>query len=180
MDRLLADAKKGDEQAIEQLVSDYKGLVRSLSNKFYLVGGDKDDLLQEGMLGVFYAINKYDEEKGSFPAFVQLCVFRQLVAVVKRDNAVKQKALNNYVDLDMVAHIADGEDNPLEKLIEKENFERVLKAAEQNLSPTERRVLALFADGYSYDYIAAKLGKSHKSVDGALQRARKKLLEHID
>ncbi len=180
MDQILIDAKNGDERAIEQLVSDYKGLIRSLSNKFYLVGGDKDDLLQEGMLGLFYAINRYDEEKGSFPAFVQLCVFRQILTAIKRDNSVKQKALSNYVELDLVTHIVDGEDGPLESLIKKEYYNHVLKAAEEYLSPIERRVLSLFAEGYSYDDIAARLGKSHKAVDGALQRARKKLIEHTN
>lgn len=178
MDKLLSAAKNGDEQAIEQIVADYKGLIRSLSNKFFLVGGDKDDLLQEGMLGLFYAINRYDESKGAFPAFAQMCVLRQILDAVKHDNAVKQKPLANYVDLDMIAYLSDNGDGPLDALIKKEYYEQVFKAVEEYLSPLERQVITMFAEGFSYDDISAKLGKSYKAVDGALQRARKKLQEH--
>lgn len=180
MDELLILAKNGDEAAIEQLVSDYKGMIRSLANRFYLVGGDKDDLLQEGMLGFIYAINKYDEDKGAFPAFAELCVLRQILGAVKRDNRVGQKPLYNYVDLETVTEVADLKDSPLEILLHKEIYQRIVRAVDTELTPVERQVIKLFADGYSYDIIAEKLGRSHKSVDGALQRARKKLLEHVD
>ncbi len=180
MEQLLLRAKNGDEQAIEQIVADYKGLVRSLANRFYLVGGDKDDLLQEGMLGLIYAINKYDEEKGAFPSFAQLCVLRQILNAVKRDSGVRQKPLANYVDLDAVAGMTDGINSPLESLLQKEYYEQIVCAAQAQLSPFERQVLKLFSEGYSYDDIAEKIHKSHKSVDGALQRARKKLLEHTN
>ena len=178
MDKIILEAKNGNPAAIEQLVADYKGLVRSLANRFYLVGGDKDDLLQEGMLGLVYAINNYDETKGSFPSFVELCVLRQILDAVKRDSAVKQKPLYNYVNLDVTKEWTDGS-NPLERLLQKEYAARVARVLEEKLSPLEREVVTLFSEGYSYDDIMARIGKSYKAVDGALQRARRKLTKYI-
>ena len=177
MDKLLEQAKKGEQAAVEELVANYKGLIRSLANRFYLVGGDKDDLLQEGMLGLFSAIQSYDEEKGSFPSFVELCVLMQILDAVKRDSAVKQKPLYNYVDLDVTKDWADGS-NPLERLLQKEYAEKVAFVLKAKLSPLEREVVTLFSEGYSYDDIMRLTGKSYKAVDGALQRARKKLTEY--
>ena len=175
MDKIITLAKNGDQQSIELLVSKYKGLIRSVANKFYLVGGDKDDLLQEGMLGLFCAITNYDEQKGSFPAFVKLCVIRQIVDAVKRDNQFRNKPLYNYVQLDEMEELTD-QSTPLESIINKEYEDKVRKFIEQNLTATETTVLRLFSEGYSYDDIAEITNKSYKAVDGALQRARKKLL----
>ena len=178
MDRIIQEAKRGEPVAIEQLVSDYKGLIRSLANRFYLVGGDKDDLLQEGMLGLIYAINSYDETKGSFPSFVELCVLRQILDAVKRDCAVKQKPLYNYVNLDATKDWTDGS-NPLERLLQKEYAAKVAQILAEKLTSWEQEVVTMFSDGYSYDDIVVATGKSYKAVDGALQRARKKLTEYI-
>ena len=178
MEEIIKQAKSGNQAAIEQLVTRYKGLIRSYANKFYLVGGDKDDLLQEGMLGLFYAITYYDEDKGAFPSFVELCVLRQVLDAVKRDNGVRQKPLSNYVELDVAANLTDSTDSPLENLLQKEYAEKVSRLIREKLTPYERKVLTLFADGYSYDDIAVKTNKSYKAVDGALQRARRKLLEY--
>ena len=177
MDEIITLAKQGNQAAIEQLVDSYKGLIRSLANRYYLVGGDKDDLLQEGMLGLFYAITYYNEDKGPFPAFVELCVMRQILDAVKRDSAAKQKPLYNYVELDVVSKLSDSADSPLENLLRKEYAAKVSDVIKNKLTPIESRVLTLFADGYSYEDIAEVTGKSYKAVDGALQRARKKLME---
>ena len=177
MDKLIEQAKRGEQVAVEQLVANYKGLIRSLANRFYLVGGDKDDLLQEGMLGLFSAIQSYDETKGSFPSFVELCVLRQILDAVKRDSAEKQKPLYNYVDLDVTKNWADGS-NPLEKLLQKEYAEKVAFVLNVKLSPLERKVVTMFSEGYSYDDIMVQTNKSYKAVDGALQRARKKLTDY--
>ena len=179
MDKLITLAKNGDEQAIEQIVAQYKGLVRSYANKFFLVGGDKDDLLQEGMLGLFYAITNYNEDKGSFPAFVSLCVLRQILDAVRSDSAVKNKPLSDSVELEAIRDFADESSTPLELLIEKEYFDRITRLIETKLTPIERQVLTLFAEGFSYDDITNKTGKSFKAIDGALQRARKKLQTHL-
>lgn len=176
MDKIIEQAKRGNQLAIEQLSNEYKGLIRSYANKFYLVGGDKDDLLQEGMLGLYFAVINYDEEKGSFPAFVELCVLRQILDAVKRDSGAKNKPLSNYVDIDEVRNVIVDSSNPLENLLHKEYAAKVSKIIESNLTPLEKQVLMLFAEGFSYEDISEKLEKSYKAVDGALQRARKKLL----
>ena len=178
MEEIIKQAKSGNQVAIEQLVTRYKGLIRSYANKYYLVGGDKDDLLQEGMLGLFYAITYYNEDKGAFPSFVELCVLRQVLDAVKRDNGVKQKPLSNYVELDVVAKLSDSTHSPLESLLRKEYAEKVARLIKEKLTPYERKVLTLFADGYSYEDIGTVTNKSYKAVDGALQRARRKLLEY--
>ena len=178
MDTLIQEAKKGNPDALEQLVSNFKGLVRALANRFYLVGGNKDDLLQEGMLGLVHAINCYDESKGSFPSFAQLCILRQILDAVKRDSAVKQKALRDYENLDEMQDLPDGS-NPLDSLLRKEYASKVAQVLADKLSPLEKKVVTLFSEGYSYEDIAKSLGKSVKSVDGALQRARHKLAEFL-
>lgn len=178
MEKLILQAKNGDEQAIEQIVAQYKGLVRSYANKFFLVGGDKDDLLQEGMLGLFYAITNYNEDKGSFPSFVSLCVLRQILDAVRSDAGVKNKPLSNSVELEQIKDFADGS-TPLEIVIEKEYFNRIIRLMETKLTSLERQVLTLFAEGFSYDDIMRKTDRSFKAIDGALQRARKKLQTHL-
>lgn len=175
MDEIIKQAKNGDQSAMEQLASQYKGLIRSFANKFYLVGGDKDDLLQEGMLGLFYAVTYYDEDKGSFPAFVELCVTRQIIDAVKRDVGAKNKPLRDYIDIEEANNLMDVSE-PLENLLNKEYAEKITEVIKTKLTPTEQTVLQLFADGYSYEDIAEKTNRSYKAVDGALQRARKKLL----
>lgn len=178
MNKLIQQAKIGDERAIEEIVSQYKGLVRSYANKFFLVGGDKDDLLQEGMLGLFYAITNYDEAKGSFPSFVKLCVLRQILDAVRSDSGVKNKPLSNSVDINVIKDYVD-ESTPLETLIEKEYFAKIMELITTILTPVERQVLTLFAEGFSYDEIMCKTGRSYKAIDGALQRARKKLQTNL-
>lgn len=180
MDKIIQQAKVGNEQAIEQIVSQYKGLVRSYANKFFLVGGDKDDLLQEGMLGLFCAITNYDEKKGSFPSFVKLCVLRQLLDAVRSDTGVKNQPLTNSVDIEEIKDYEDCGSTPLETLIEKEYFDKIMELVRTVLTPTERTVLTLFSEGYSYNEITRQTGKSFKAIDGALQRARKKLQNHIN
>ncbi len=179
MEELLIRARNGDQSAIEEIFDKYKMLIRSLANGFFLVGGDKDDLLQEGTLGLFFAINRYDESKGSFPHFAKMCITQRIIYAVRRDSGVGQQALSNYVDLDELAQWSDGA-TPLETLLHKEFVERATHAVDKILTATERSVLKLFAEGYTYEEIADKLGRSAKSVDGALQRARKKLAEYLN
>ena len=175
MENLVLRAKAGEESAVEEIVAQYKGLIRAVANKFFLVGGDKDDLLQEGMLGLYFAILNFDESKGSFPSFVKLCVMRQLIDAVKKDNSDRNRALANYLDISLAENLPDDR-TPLQDLLEKEAAQRVRNIIETQLSALEKQVVELFAEGYSYEDIAEKLGVSYKAVDGALQRARKKLL----
>lgn len=178
MEKLISLAKGGDQAAMNKIFDNYKGLIRSIANKFYLVGGDKDDLLQEGMVGLFYAVTNFDENKGSFPSFVQLCVVRQIIDAVKRDNSGKNRPLKEHMDISSLEDTADTQ-TPLGNLLEKEYSEKVSEIIEEKLTSCERQVIKLFAEGYRYEDIAAKLGKTVKAVDGAMQRARKKLLTYL-
>ncbi len=176
--QLIEAAKQGDSVALETIADSYKGLIRSIVNRFYIVGGDKDDLLQEAMLGLFNAVIGYDETKGAFPSFVKTCVLRRVLSVVRKVNGDKYKPLVNYVELSEADSIAESPtDNPLTVLLEKEYAQRVEDAMDSLLTSAEKQVLQMFLDGYGYEDICKQLNKSYKSVDGALQRARKKLLQ---
>lgn len=178
MQEIIRKAKMGDQAAVNDIFSAYKGLVLSLANRFYIVGGDKDDLLQEGMVGLYFAIMDYDENKGSFPAFVKLCVARRIINAVKEDGALKNKPLADYLEMASAEQLSD-ENTPFEMLVKKEFSQKYNKIVKDKLTPLENRVCSLFAEGYSYDDISVKLQKSYKAVDGALQRARKKLQSYL-
>lgn len=178
MDELIRRAKFGDQSAMNEIFDNYKGLIRSVANNFYLVGGDKDDLLQEGMVGLFHAVTNFDENKGSFPAFVKLCVARQVIDAVKRDNSDKNRPLKEHIDIANLENMT-AESTPLGDLLEKEFSERIEKITREKLTSVEQKVIKLFVDGYSYEDIATRLQITYKAVDGAMQRARKKLLLHL-
>ena len=175
---LVQRAKGGDQVAMNELFALYKGLIQAIANKFYLVGGDKDDLLQEGMLGLFYAVMSFDETKGSFPSFVQKCVVRQIIDAVKSDNSGKNRPLKEHIDISALEEVPS-EQTPLGDLLEKEYAKKVAAIIEQQLTQIEQQVITLFAEGYSYEDIAIRLNKTIKAVDGAMQRARKKLLTYL-
>ena len=168
-------AKQGDVNAMNEICTEYKGLVKSIANKFYLDGGDNEDLLQEGMIGLFKAVGNYDPDKGAFPSFVKTCVLRQIIGVVKKANDNKNRSLSNYVELSQIYDLAQIGGTPLDVLIEKEGREKIHNIIPEKLSPLEKEAFLLFILGYNYDEIGAELNKSYKSVDGAIQRARKKL-----
>ncbi len=175
-DELILKAKSGDQCAMEQVFSRFKSVVRSIANSYFLMGGDREDLLQEGMFGLFKAVRDYQEGKNSFCTFAYTCILRQILSAVKKYSGSKNKALQFYIPLenDSVAGITGSED-PLERTIALEQREFLRRKILLNLSDFEQRVVHLFVTGYSYEEIAKNLNKSIKSVDGALQRARKKL-----
>ena len=168
-------AKQGDANAMNEICTEYKGLVKSIASKFYLAGGDNEDLLQEGMIGLFKAVGNYDPNKGAFPSFVKTCVLRQIIGVVKKANDNKNRSLTNYVELSQIYDLAQIGGSPLDMLIEKEGSEKFYQTINEKLSPLEKEAFLLFSLGYDYQEICTELGKSYKSIDGALQRARKKL-----
>jgi len=169
-------AQAGDQTALEKIFASYKSLIRSIANSYFLMGGDKDDLLQEGMFGLYKAIRDYKPNTTSFVTFAHLCILRQILNAVKRYSANKNKPLDLYLPLDdeVVVGLVSSTD-PLEQTISRENQNILTKKIETLLSPLERKVVSLFIKGYSYEEISQMLSKSHKAVDGALQRARKKL-----
>ena len=182
----------GDTGAMDFLLNKYKNLVRSRARTLFLVGADKEDLIQEGMIGLYKAVRDYNEEYTSFAAFAKICVIRQILTAVKNSTRNKHKPLNSYVSLDgnsneetdVEALIGDSDGknslNPENILIDRENLSGITYRINQILSGMELEVLALYLDGFSYQEIAEKIGKDCKSVDNAIQRIRKKIGKILD
>ena len=187
-EQLIARIRKGDNEAERLLYERYKQLVRSRAHSYFLIGADHEDLVQEGMLGLYKAVCEYNEEKAaSFKSFAELCVTRQILSAIKNATRKKHTPLNHYVSLNSSPVEADGEltlfdtmrslrvADPEDVVIGRENFDRMVLYLEKTLSPMERRVLSLYLDGYSYPQIAAHIQKPLKSVDNAMQRVKHKL-----
>lgn len=189
---LLRRSRAGEAAAEEEMLNRYKNMVRSKAAALYLVGADREDLIQEGMIGLFKAIREYDEEKNdSFAAFAGLCITRQMYSAIKSSNTKKNQPLNNYISIDLVQSAEDAEQtgnaagayermelwqkNPESSLIDKERTSQLEEALFVNLSKMERQVLAYYTAGFPYQRIAELMNKEPKSVDNALQRIRKKL-----
>ncbi len=189
---LLFRCQKGDNDAIEEMLNRYKNMVRSKATALYLVGADKEDLIQEGMIGLFKAIREYAPERNdSFAAFAGLCITRQMYTAIKASNTKKNQPLNNYVSFDLYAFAEDGssigetggsydgigywQKDPEESVIDRENAVRIEEEVFSTLSVMERKVLSFYASGMPYQEIAKVMEKEPKSIDNALQRIRKKL-----
>lgn len=189
----LKRAAEGDEAAVEALLIRYKPLVLSRASRFYLKGGDSDDLIQEGMIALFHAIISCPPERwDSFSAYAFTAVDNRLKDTIRRANSGKARVLNDSLSLEAPAQdpgtaasyaepsLGDtihsgGEDSPEEEVLRGEALDELLTRIKGQLSPLECRALLLFAAGESYQQIAERLQVSRKSVDGALRRARKKL-----
>ena len=182
-DEALIERLRAGESAIaDYLMEKYKGLVRKKARAMFLIGGDTDDLIQEGMIGLFKAVRDYQPDReSSFQSFANICIDRQIYTAIKSSNRQKHQPLNTYVSL------SDGEaeenfrdscvehDNPESILIDQENAENLREEIKRCLSPMENRVLDCYLDGNSYQQIGELLGKSHKSVDNAMRRIRTKI-----
>ena len=180
----------GDLEAMDFLMNKYKNLVRSRARTLFLVGADKEDLIQEGMIGLYKAIRDYNAEKNvSFQNFADLCINRQMYSAIKGSNTKKNQPLNNYISIDSM-EMSEGQENPVEQLLGL-NFEKnknpeqlVLDKEAANvleytlvghLSELEKQVLHFYMKDMNYSQIATALGKEPKAVDNALQRIKKKL-----
>lgn len=179
--------KAGDELAFEYLVTKYKYLVKFKIRNNFLRGADKDDLIQEGSIGLFKAIRDYNALKAaSFKVFAELCVTRQINSAIKMSTRQKHIPLNNYMSLSTPTSDENdhplfdsidigGYEDPVKKLIDSETFEAFESCAMKELSVFELEVLSLYLNNYSYHRISEKTGKSVKSVDNGLQRIKKKI-----
>ncbi len=187
-EQLLLGIREGDEEAERLLYERYKQLVRSRAHSYFLIGADHEDLVQEGMLGLYKAVCEYDPDKqASFKSFAELCITRQILSAIKNATRKKHSPLNHYVSLNRSSAEANSDltlldtvrslsvADPEDVVIGQENFEQIMFYLEQALSPMERRVLGLYLDGYSYPQIASSIGKPLKSVDNAMQRVKHKL-----
>lgn len=185
-EELIQRARAGENEIIDYLICRYKDLVRKKARTMYLIGGETDDLIQEGMLGLFKAVRDYSPEKeASFQTFAGICIDRQLYSAVSNSNRQKHQPLNTYVSLnaDSQETLAISElwvENPENIVIDQENTEALKKRIEQALSSMENQVLAYYLKGYGYVQIADLLDKSPKSIDNALQRIRGKIRQCVE
>lgn len=191
-DEIISMIHSGDTYAMDFMLTKYKNLVKNKAKALFLIGGDKEDLIQEGMIGLYKAIRDYDTDKDStFYSFADLCISRQIYTAIKASNRKKNIPLNTYVSLYAPAYSenADQEEketladimsqnkisNPEELVIDKESTSMLEYELVRHLSQFEKSVLDLYLHDYSYLQIADKLKKEPKSIDNALQRIRLKL-----
>ena len=181
--------REGKQGAIEELFSRYKPVVSSVARSYFLVGSELDDLVQEGMIGLYKACKNFNEKSASFKTFAYLCIKRQIQSAVKQANRQKNKVLNNYISLDSQGGYKTGENgeeeavlvipssdlSPDDEIIERENYEEILTKIKRALSPLELKVLTLYLKGKSYQTISKMVGKNTKSVDNSLHRIKNKL-----
>lgn len=172
---------------MDYLLEKYKYLVRKKANALFLLGGDTDDLIQEGMIGLFKAVRDYDEKAGSFYHFASLCINRQIYSAIESASRKKHGPLNSYISLSsgpgedaetpLEGTFAADSQNPEQMLIDRENVDDLLSRIYGQLSPMEQEVLRLCLEGKNYRQIALELGKPEKSVDNTLQRVKAKILK---
>lgn len=186
---LIALYQEGDEQAIDELFERYKNLVRKKAKAMYLAGGDNDDLIQEGMIGLYKAVRDYNAQKeATFSTFANMCINRQLMTAVTASNRQKNAPLNGYVSFEQPANAEEDSDmklidvlqsgseqNPEKLFIDREYAENLQGKVESVLSPLENKVLRLYMDGKDYIEISKLLDRPAKSIDNAIQRIRNKV-----
>ncbi|MBI4728298.1 MAG: RNA polymerase sporulation sigma factor SigH [Acidobacteria bacterium] len=195
-DELVLRARAGDEVALEHLLRRYKNFARVKAHTYFLIGADKEDLVQEGMIGLYKAIRDFRPDKlSSFRAFAELCVQRQIITAIKTATRQKHVPLNSYVSLNrpvapdemgepdrvLVDVLTNGAvSDPVEVLISGEEVRAMQTCFREILSGLEVDVLQLYLEGKSYQDIAAKLRRHVKSIDNALQRIKRKVEAHLD
>lgn len=185
-EQLIEKLRSGDTRIMDYILDKYKPLVRKRANAMFLIGGDTDDLIQEGMIGLFKAIRDYNGEKeASFFHFAQLCITRQLYSAVEASNRKKHAPLNSYISFysdpgdegkSLAETLTTGVmDNPEQMMIDQENTALFWDKLKEDLSKMEKVVLDEYLSGQNYQQIAQKMGKSPKAIDNALQRIKTKI-----
>lgn len=181
---LLRRLRAGESEIADYLVDKYKYLVRQKARPLYLAGGDQEDLIQEGMLGLFKAIQGYQEDKETaFSTFAALCIDRQMYSAISMSQRQKHQPLNSFVSLsepvsEQELRLID-EETPEAILISRESVDRMHEKIREILSPFEYQVLELYLKGYGYQQIAQQMEKSPKAIDNALQRIRTKVRSSV-
>ena len=192
-EEVIALIKEGDKLALDYLLNKYKEVIKMKTNRFFIIGAEKEDMIQEGFWGLYKAIQSFDAEKqNSFRTFANLCIERQLITVIKTSNRQKNIPLNSSFSLNTAAYDENDDvsvldvldtntvEDPLETIIKKEYYESVESKIDKNLSKFEKDVLNKYIQGQSYSDIAVSLAAPIKSVDNAIQRIRKKALKCLD
>lgn len=183
----------GDNEALEFLIHKYKHFVRAKARSYFLIGADREDIVQEGMIGLYKSIRDFRGDKlTSFKAFAELCVTRQIITAIKTATRQKHIPLNSYVSLDKPIYDEDSDrtlldvicgnkvTDPEELIINQEEYDDIEEKMGEILSELERQVLRLYLDGRSYQEIAEDLDRHVKSIDNALQRVKRKLERYLD
>ncbi|MEF9989685.1 MAG: RNA polymerase sporulation sigma factor SigH [Christensenellaceae bacterium] len=191
-DEQIVEIAQTDAVALEYVLHKYKNFVRKKARSYFLIGADKEDIVQEGMIGLYKAIRDYNiEKKASFRAFAELCITRQIITAIKTATRLKHQPLNSYISLNKPIYDEESErtmvdmlvatkmSNPEEIIIDNEDFLNIEKEIAQMLSDLEKRVLAYYLQGKSYQEIAKAMGRHEKSIDNALQRAKGKIDKHL-
>ncbi|WP_034681579.1 RNA polymerase sporulation sigma factor SigH [Bacillus mannanilyticus] len=185
--------KAGDLEALEYLINKYKNFVRAKARSYFLIGADREDIVQEGMIGLYKSIRDFREDKlSSFKAFAELCITRQIITAIKTATRQKHIPLNSYVSLDKPIYDEESDrtlldvicgnrvTDPEELIINQEEFDDIEDKMGEILSELERQVLMLYLDGRSYQEIAVDLDRHVKSIDNALQRVKRKLERYLE
>ena len=186
-------AKCGEEDALDYIINKYKDTVNMKVGKYFMIGAEREDIVQEGLIGLYKAVKSFntENENSSFKTFANICIERQLITAIKTSNRQKHMPLNSYLSLNMSAYEDDEADtvidvldsntteDPLDTITKKEYYFAVEEAIDKSLSDFEKKVLNRFAQGESYIQIAEKLNTPVKSVDNAIQRIRKKAIRNI-
>lgn len=192
-EQIISHIKEGDEQALSFLLEKYKDLVNAKVGKYFIIGAEREDIIQEGMIGLYKAIKNFDNSKqNTFKTFANLCVERQLITAIKSSNRQKHMPLNSYLSLNTSAYDndeggaelmetfeTDTIEDPLETIMKKEYFNEIKNTMHKSLSKFEEKVLDRYMQGESYEVIAKKLETPVKSVDNAIQRIRKKAVKNM-
>lgn len=194
---LIEIIKDGNKYALEHLIDRYKGLVNMKVSKYYIIGAEREDIMQEGLIGLFKAIKNYQADKqSSFKSFANICIERQLITAIKNSNRQKHIPLNSYLSLNMNAYDDSNEqsensldlieilntslvEDPLDTITQKEYYKIIENTIDKSLSNFEKQVLNFYMQGESYTKIAEKLNTPVKSIDNAIQRIRKKAIKEI-
>lgn len=188
-DEAVAELARGyDGDALEYLLNKYKNFVRAKARSYFLIGADREDIVQEGMIGLYKAVRDFRSSKlTSFRAFAELCVTRQIITAIKTATRQKHRPLNSYISLNKPAYDEESDrmlidvissskiSNPEDIIIGREDFSSIETKMSKILSPLEMQVLKKYIDGKSYSEVAEELNRSVKSVDNALQRVKNKL-----
>src|SRR5690625_4753515 len=192
-EEVVAYARDGDDIALEYLIHKYKNFVRAKAKSYFLIGADREDIVQEGMIGLYKAIRDYRGDKlASFRAFAELCITRQIITAIKTATRQKHIPLNSYISLDKPIYDEESDrtlldvicgsavTDPAELMIHREEFSGLEDKMSEILSELERQVLMLYLDGRSYQEIAQELDRHVKSIDNALQRVKRKLERYLE
>lgn len=186
-EELISRFKNGESEILDYLMEKYKNMVRKKARTMFLIGGENDDLIQEGMIGLFKAVRDYQPDRdAAFRTFASICVDRQIYNAIQSSNRQKHQPLNSYISLseqdgENEEHLGDNwGENPESIIIDQENVQDLEQEITATLSPMENQVLEYYLAGNGYGEIAQIMGKTPKSIDNALQRIRIKIREQLE